>query len=458
MAAAIWATALTISACDESPVQPLVDNSCGDVVTFESGKTPSRIQHVSVGGNDVTGDGTMARPFRTMARAARDVSPGTAIYLHGGPHAGGMFLDGVRGTAEQPIWIMGAPDEPRPVIQGGGDGLHLVKPRYVVVQNLEIRQTAANGINVDDGDEVADSDAARFLVFRDLDIHDTGQQPAGIADCLKLAGVYDFFVFRSVFSHCGLNPISGAVGVGGVGVHRGLVASNRFTANGYGGAQFKGGSDDIRVTGNFFQETGWRAVNMGGRTGEQFFRPPLSPVAMNYEAARVSVQANIFVGSETAAAFTGCVDCDFSHNTVVDPSKWTIRILQESVTTARYAFAPASRGRIADNIFYFRRSDLDAGEDINVGPATDSHSFALLTNLWYAHDSPRQSQPRLKLFEGQHTGSIVGINPDFANRAAADFHLTRRSIAEGAGDRAWAPRRDFAGRCYLDSPSLGALQ
>jgi hypothetical protein len=246
--------------------------------------------------------------------------------------------------------------------------------------------------------------------------------------------------------------------VGGVGVHRAKVSFNRFFSNGYGGVQFKGGSDDVEITGNLFHDTGWRGVTMGGSTGEAFFRPPLSPSRSNYEAARIHTSANIFEGSETAASFAGCLDCAFTHNTVVNPSKWVIRILQETVTIGSYTFAPTANGVIAGNIFFFRRSDLDAGEDINVGSNTDTRTFVLTQNLWYAHDEPSRSKPQISRFEGTHMRSLVGTRPGFANPDAGDFHLSADSVPREAGTVAFAPASDFAGRCYASPPSLGAIE
>jgi hypothetical protein len=438
-------------------VSPAVP-ACRAIATFADGKTPGQIRHVSITGNDTSGNGSATGPFRTIARAARSISPGTAIYVHAGTHGGGTFLTGVQGTEAQPVWIMGAPGEARPVIQGGGEALHLTRPRYVVLQNLEVVGTADNGINVDDAAEVANPEAARYVLFRDLDIHDTGKRPSGVANCLKISGLNDFFVLDSSFARCGNGNASGAVGVDGVGVHRGRLSDNRFVSTGYGGVQFKGASDDIEIRSNFFQDTGLRGVNMGGSTGQAVFRPPLSASVLNYEAARIRVLANIFDGSETAASFTGCLDCEFSHNTVVNPSRWALRILQETVTIAGYTFARAAHGLIAGNIFYFRRSDLGTGEDINVGANTDTGSFYLTRNLWYAHDAPAQSSPRLSTFLGAQSGSIVGTSPDFVNASANDFHLRASSLANGAGSMMFAPGSDYAGECYANPPSLGALE
>jgi hypothetical protein len=400
------------AACGETTAvsqgTPPVD--CAVAPTFVDGKVPDRIRHVAVDGSDTAGDGSAARPFQSLARAARAVSPGTAIYLHAGEYPGGVLLANIRGTGAAPIWIAGAPGGSRPVIKGGGDGLHFVRPQYLVIQDLEIRDAAGNGINIDDGDEVGNPEAARFVVLQRLAIGGTGRRPAGIADCLKLAGVSDVAVLHSTIGRCGDGPGSGAVGVGGVGIHRATIAWNEFTGNGYGAVQFKGGSDEIDVVGNVVRDAGWRGVNMGGSTGPEFFRPPLTRERPNYEAARIRVRANVFVGGEAAAAFTGCVDCEFSRNTVVDPSKWAVRILQETVSLGQYAFAPASRGRIADNVFYFKRSDLNTGEDVNVGAGTDPETFSLVRNLWYAHDTPRQSEPRLGAL-GVDQGSMIGVDP-----------------------------------------------
>src|SRR5262245_9887913 len=85
--------------------------ACGAVATFADGRKPLEIRHVSPKGNDTDGAGSATHPFRTIARAARSITPGTAIYLHAGTYPGGTFLTALRGTAARPIWIMGAPGE-----------------------------------------------------------------------------------------------------------------------------------------------------------------------------------------------------------------------------------------------------------------------------------------------------------------------------------------------------------
>ena len=70
---------------------------CGAVATFADGKTPSQIRHVATSGSDIRGNGSAAAPFLTITRAAQDITPGTAIYVHAGTHQGGTFLVGLQG-------------------------------------------------------------------------------------------------------------------------------------------------------------------------------------------------------------------------------------------------------------------------------------------------------------------------------------------------------------------------
>src|SRR5262249_49876175 len=210
------AVAVTAGCSRTAAVSPPSVENCSMAGVFGDNQRPDHIRFVATDGSDTDGDGSAARPFRSIAHAARNLTPGTAIYVHAGTYRGGVFLSDIRGTAAAPIWISGVPGEASPVLEGGGDGLHVVRPRYLVIQDLEIREAAGNGINIDDGDDVGNADAARFVILRRLRIHDTGVRPSGIADCLKLAGVSDLDIRDNTFGRCGSGPGSGAVGIGGV--------------------------------------------------------------------------------------------------------------------------------------------------------------------------------------------------------------------------------------------------
>jgi len=333
---------------------------------------------------------------------------------------------------------------------GSNEGLHLVGARYVVVHGLEILGAADNGINADDGGASDDPDASRHLVFRDLDLHDIG--PVGNHDCLKLSGLDDYFVLDSSFARCGGDGSGSAVDH--VGCHAGLIARNTFSELSANAVQAKGGSEDIEIRWNRFFDAGDRSVNLGGSTGLSFFRPPVSEVDSNAEARDIRVVGNLIVGAEASVAYVGCVGCVVAHNTIVDPDRWVMRILQETVSNPINLFDPVSDGRFVNNLVYFDRSALSTFA--NIGPDTAPETFTFAGNLWYAHDDPGSSAPELPATE---TGSVIGQDPSFdSDPVTGDGSLQPDSPAIGAGDpgeAAWLVG-DIEGRCYADPPTIGA--
>jgi hypothetical protein len=143
-----------------------------------------------------------------------------------------------------------------------------------------------------------------------------------------------------------------------VGCHDGVVARNVFRDLGGNGVQSKGGSENIEITQNRFFSAGERAVNIGGSTGFEFFRPALSTSEVNAEARDIRVDANVFRGGVSPIAFVGCVGCLVANNTIVEPEHWVVRILQETTSEGEYEFAPASDGRFVNNIVYYALADL----------------------------------------------------------------------------------------------------
>ncbi len=141
-------------------------------------------------------------------------------------------------------------------------------------------------------------------------------------------------------------------------------------------------------------------------------------------------------GSVAAIAFVGCVECSAYNNTIVDPEKWVLRILQETTTGGGYTFLPAQNGTFANNLVTFDSSALSTFA--NVGPNTQADSFHFQNNLWYAHDDPGSSAP--SGLPAAESGAVVGQDPLFAS--ATDFHVPAASPAAGAG----VPQSGAAGR------------
>jgi len=436
----------------DTPAPDVPAPTCGAIVTFEDGKTPTAIVHVATDGADTPACGPEATPCATIEHAAGLAQAGTSIRIHAGTYGGGAYIADLQGTAENPIWLGGAPGEAPPVFDGGGQAMQLVRARYLIVHDLEVTGSTNNGINADDGADYDNPEAARHLVFRNLYIHDVGS--GGNQDCLKLSGIDDHFVLDSVFERCGGGG-SGS-GIDHVGCHQGLIARNTFEdmGNSGSGVQAKGGCVDIEIRNNLFLDAGQRGVNMGGSTGFEFFRPSLSETAPNTEASDIRVLGNVFVGGVAPFAYVGCVDCVAANNTIIYPENWVTRILQETTSTATYDFLPASNGYFVNNLVFFDRSQISTW--VNVGGNTAADTFVFSNNLWYAVDNPTNSDPGSGLPTAE-ADTIAGIDPLLVNPENGDYSLQPGSPAEGAGvGGSWVPAADMTGACYGAPPAIGA--
>ena len=416
--------------------------------TFADGKTPTFEIHVASTGSNITGDGSPGNPYATISHAAGFARPGCAVVVASGIYPGGEFITDLAGTTDQPVWIRGSNPTNRPVINGSGEGLHLSRVRYLIVENLEVQGSMHNGINCDDGGDYANPAATQHVLFRNLYIHDIGS--GGNQDGLKLSGVDDYAVLDCTFARSS----SGGSGIDHVGCHSGLITGCTFTDMGSNAIQCKGGSSDLTIRGCQFVNAGRRGINIGGSTGFTLFRPPLSTTQTNYEARSIRVVANVFRSPIAPVAFVGCIDSVVAHNTIVDPEDWFFRILQETVTSSPYTFHAAGQSGFINNLLYFDRARLKS-TDINVGPTTAPGTFLYMNNLWYAHDNPGASQPDLP---GLEVDGLVGTDPLLANPATENYTITLDSPAAMSGASTEVVDFDFAETLYMDPPSIGAFE
>src|SRR5690606_31386923 len=84
-------------------------------------------------------------------RAVEQAKPGTTIELAPEIFEGGLYASNVHGTKEKPITIRGKGDGRNVLNQGGAAEIHLSSVSHTVLQNLNIANCTANGINIDDG-------------------------------------------------------------------------------------------------------------------------------------------------------------------------------------------------------------------------------------------------------------------------------------------------------------------
>jgi hypothetical protein len=332
---------------------------------------------------------TVVTDAEQLHRALRGAGPGTQVLLEPGTYTGGLHVVALRGARGRPV-VVGARDPAHPpVLRGGANAIQLTDPQHVVLQDLVVAGQTGNGINVDDGG-TPDS-PAKDVVLRRLTVRDIG--PEGNRDGVKLSGVVAFRVEECTVERWG----SGGSAVDMVGCRDGTIQTCVFRhapGSGGSGVQAKGGTRDVVVRRCRFEDAGSRAVNVGGSTGLEYFRPPLATWdGERFEAKDVVVEDSTFTGSQAPAAFVGVDGAIFRRNAIDTPGRWAFRILQE---TRAEGFVPCRRVRIEDNRISFR-SDRWSEGGVNVGPGTDAASFTFARNAWTCTDAPRRTRDLVRL-------------------------------------------------------------
>lgn len=418
---------------------------CALPTPFDVGATYERTLYVSTSGDDGH-DGSAGAPLRTIRAAVQRATPGTRILVAAGTYTGSTYLADVVGEPSRPIAIVGQGEV---ILDAGGaaEVMHLSDPRYVVIENLTFQNATGNGLNIDDGG--TPETPAEHVVLRNLTVRDVGT--GGNNDCIKLSGVDRFFVLGSDISGCNAGDA-----IDMVGCHEGVISGNHIHDAFGGGIQAKGGSADTWIHGNRFTDVLGRSINAGGSTGLEFFRPIDAP----YEAARLRVVANVFVRSGegpggAAIAYVGCDACVFANNTIVEPRTWVARILQET-TGAR--FVPCRNGLFVNNLVVLNVADLRT--IVNVGPNTAPETFTFANDLWWALDEgPSWPGPDIDPAIPEEDSPVVQEDPQLADFAGGDYHISESSPAAGAGRSVPGPAYpDHDGRCYADPPAIGAFE
>jgi hypothetical protein len=375
--------------------------------------------------------------FANPSQAAAVAEPGDSILIYPGVYNGPFFIVDLHGTAQNWISIRGL-NKSQVIFQGGSEALHFTDPLYVNLSGITITGQTGNGINIDDGGTFA-SPAKHMkiynCIFRDM-------AASGNNDMLKLSGLDSFTVSECHFE----NGSAGGSGIDMVGCHYGVFVKNRFINQGSNSIQAKGGSSNIHIERNYFTNGGQRALNLGGSTGLQFFRP----AGANYEAKDLLVTANVFEGSDAPIAYVGCRNSKVINNTIIQPVNWIMRILQESSDTS--FFQSCANNTFSNNIVIVTNT-LRA--DVNIGPFTSPSTFTFANNLWYNFQNTNWNGPQLPAAE---TGGIVRQNPQFKNYANKDYSLANNSPAIGKGKFYGGYVFDFNDKSFLNPPSIGAFE
>ena len=377
--------------------------------------------------------------FPTLSAAESSIAAGDTILLQPQVFSNGsQFLNNLIGTATAPIVIM-AEEEHQSIFRGGTEAIHLINCSYVEIKGIVVEQQTGNGINIDDGGDYNTPSkhiSIRNCIFRDMAAN-------GNNDLLKMSGVDSFLIEECQF----INGGGGGSGIDFVGCHWGTIQDCYFDDPGTSGIQNKGGTQFIRIQRNIFKNVRERALNLGGSTGLQFFRPPLpDPITNAFEAADLDVFSNVFIGSRAPIAYVGCVRVKVYNNTFYQPDNWVIRILQETTTAG---FLTCADNEFRNNIVYLP-NDLT---EVNIGPNTAPETFSFSNNLWF-NASSNSWTPNLPVTD---TDQIID-DPLFEDPDNEDFKINCTSPAAGAGIQLAEPVTDFNDNSFDNPPSIGAYE
>ena len=311
-----------------------------------------------------------------LRAAIAQLAPGTTLLPAPGVYEGGLYLEKVTGTENAPVVIAGQNANDPPVFRGGGTALHLADGSYVTLRNLQVEGSPGNGINIDDGGSF--DTPAHHIVLENVTILKTG--PQGNHDALKMSGVDRFTVRRCHFEAWGGSAIDM------VGCHHGVVEDCTFVGReGFSqdnAVQLKGGTSDVLVQRCSFTNAGQRAINIGGSTDLQFFRPSVG----DYEVKDITIAGNCFTGSLAPVAWVTADGGHVHHNTIVLPDKWVLRILQE---TSDPRFKPCHGGLFEHNLVIY---DSRVQVFVNVGVGTAPETFQFRRNVWCDVEGCRKPQ------------------------------------------------------------------
>lgn len=333
-------------------------------------------------------DEIIVRDADSLRAALRDLKPATTLQIAPGDYPGGHHVSGIEKLTLEAL----EPKNP-PHFKGGANAWHFSRCNDLTLRNLRLSGQTANGLNLDDGGDLANP--VTGITIERVEISDIG--PKGNHDGIKCSGL-DKLTIRD----CTITGWGGQ-GIDFVGCHHSLITGCRFTGkDGFtasAAVQLKGGTSDVMVEKCHFTNAGERPLNIGGSTGMPYFRPQ----GATHEAARITARDNIIEGSLCAAAFVGVDGAEFSGNTILFPTKWIFRILQE---TKEPGFAPCRNVLLKDNRIVFRRSQVQI--EVNIGDGTAPETFRFENNRWFAEDKPQSSKPRLPVEE---KNGVHGVDP-----------------------------------------------
>lgn len=438
-------------------------------------------RHVAVSGNDNTGAGTAAAPWRTVTRAVAAAEPGDVIILHPGEYADSvrivqpnitlMSAEGARATIRSPIFDG---DSPRFAVMfdvdaSGGTlrGLELIGGYYAVFLQTRFDWGEAN------------RNGASDILIEDCVIHESGR------DCIKITPNSDRVTIRrcEIYNSGQMYPPgtpSENKNAEGIDVTNGdaiLVQDCYIHDTATTGVYFKGGATNCVVERTRVERCGAAGILLGFDTSPEFFDLEANPQYYECEnaiARNCIVRDTNYAGIGVYAAKGALI----ANNTVINTARVGHSPIYFGVTLQDYvpeAGRPASVDvRVLNNIVVQADSANTTAVFIRYlfepelgGLSALAGMPTMRNNLYYvAGGTPVFSdrRPTSELLEGDltawkaHFGGETGsfsADPLLAN----DGKLTAGSPAIGRGAAVAGVIDDFDGQTRPPSGTdIGADQ
>jgi len=342
--------------------------------------------------------------------ALNAADPGDRIYMAPGSYTGRLWVTDVHGTADDMIEVVALDPTNRPVFTSDDAACFtLYNCSYVLVDGLIAEHGGtptqdANNIEFPHGSHMVLKNA----LSRDLD-HD------GNSDGVKFARSDNVLMYNcTVASWADGGSANDQMVSRNSLMMRNLITFPDMTPNaGANGTQPKGDSYRNGYYKNVFLDGSSRCIQFGGAGGVD-----------GWEGHDMVAMGNVIDGGEAAAAYVSCQTCELSYNTIVDPTKWVMRILNEG------GWAETGTNTFKRNlVVYGPLSSIQ-----NVGSGTRPETFTYAENYWYNRLDPAASIPALP---GGQTDPAGGTDPQLD----ADY----RPLHPGAQDYgAHAPAMEAA--------------
>ena len=434
--------------------------------------------YISTTGNDTTGTGTLANPYRTWLKASQVSSPGKTIYARGGTY-NERFIVQNSGTAGNEITYSSYPGEVAiisgtglPYLQWNG-AIQMYARNYITIrditindsQNYAIRcETNCGHITVDNvrvnraNNSAFSALTGTFMTvkncnFRQISKTQNQTAPAGsagIQEGISFNNVQDFWCYNNIVydsENEGIDAKSGCT--------RGEIYNNDVSGtlqrmgiyiDGYGS-----GCSYINVYNNRVHDVIDTDTRYPGLVS--------SGNGISIGAERGAAVSNINIYNNLVYNF-----CDsgirLSHwvdGTQTPPTYTNINIINNTIYNTNYlnqnSWSPHAGicidGTSGNNVNVVIKNNIMS----NIQNDTAGHN-----NMYIAAGISLTNTNNL-FFGGTSAGSspVIG-NPLFTNTATADFRLLNGSPAINAGNATGTPTTDIVGTTRTGNPDIGCYE